>query len=995
MRIFNYIAILIGVCAFILPKELTAQCNINTTTCSTIGNTAGPFTFQNPSNNPSTCLDFINGSSANYAYIVLYITQTGSLDLLIQGNYTGPSCLDVALFDITGQTNPCASLSPSTQLACNYVFPCQGCAEFGTAGLGCPAVVSSPNVTAGSVIMILVEDYSDAQNSFTLTLGSNPGSAQTGLPDPTILPSSLGPFCATDGLMQIQAVNMGGTWSGPGMSATGMFNPQTAGPGVHTINYSIGAPPCNASSSAQITVGSIVVNNMNVGACQNGTYEVTGDITILQPPTSGNLIVEACDGTQTVVASAPFNLGSYPFTVAGLNPNGAACNIHAYFTGSACSQTLNYTAPTCPPGCNITNITATANGCDAGNTYTVSGSVSFNSPPTTGQLIVQDCSGAQQTFNAPFTSPINYSISSLTPNGQACSVTANFTDDPGCTNTKNYTAPSIPVVTASPDVTICPGVSTTLTATGATTYLWDNGAGSASSASVSPSSTTTYTVTGTTTGCTATDQVVVTVAGSITITTSPDVAICSGQSTTISASGASTYSWNNGLGAGGSHSVSPTSTTTYQVTGVDASGCTGQGQLTITVNSNPVITAPNLVVCGGGTGTLTASGAATYTWSPTTNLSSGTGASVTFTAGNSTNYQVTGTDANGCVGFTNVSASVIANPVIEAGSNVNSCFGQQVTLTGSGAGVGGTYAWDNSIANGLPFNPPVGSTVYTVIGTTSDGCTGTDQVTINVEDTPIVDFTATQNQVCAPVVATFTSNSSSGSCIWTFGNGQVVHDCGPITQTFMDAGSYGATLQVTTPNGCSSTLTLPDLVYVEANPIAHFTPSPVNFSIFNPVVNFNNNSSGATSYIWNFGDGGASSEVTPSHKYLDEPGNYLVTLIAISSGGCIDSFQYAVYSNEELIFYIPNTFTPDGDEFNQHFQPIFTSGYDAFDFEMIIFNRWGEKVFETGNDKIGWDGTYGVNGKICEDGTYTWKIEFKTSVNDERKTYVGHVNIIR
>jgi gliding motility-associated-like protein len=109
--------------------------------------------------------------------------------------------------------------------------------------------------------------------------------------------------------------------------------------------------------------------------------------------------------------------------------------------------------------------------------------------------------------------------------------------------------------------------------------------------------------------------------------------------------------------------------------------------------------------------------------------------------------------------------------------------------------------------------------------------------------------------------------------------------------------------------------------------------------------------------------------------------------------GCTDTAYGTVVVQEELIFYVPNTFTPDGDEFNQAFQPVFTSGYDPFDFNLLIFNRWGEVIFESNDARVGWDGTYG--GKYVQEGTYTWKIEFKTTKNDARKYTVGHVNVLR
>ena len=151
--------------------------------------------------------------------------------------------------------------------------------------------------------------------------------------------------------------------------------------------------------------------------------------------------------------------------------------------------------------------------------------------------------------------------------------------------------------------------------------------------------------------------------------------------------------------------------------------------------------------------------------------------------------------------------------------------------------------------------------------------------------------------------------------------------------------------------------------------------------------------------MWNFGDNsGSSAVINPSHDYSNNPiGDYVVTLIAYSALGCTDTAYATITIQEELIFYVPNTFTPDDDNYNQTFQPVFTSGYDPYDYTLYIFNRWGELIFESHDASVGWDGSYGSNGEITlvQDGTYTWKIEFKTTKNDERKMIVGHVNILR
>jgi gliding motility-associated-like protein len=97
---------------------------------------------------------------------------------------------------------------------------------------------------------------------------------------------------------------------------------------------------------------------------------------------------------------------------------------------------------------------------------------------------------------------------------------------------------------------------------------------------------------------------------------------------------------------------------------------------------------------------------------------------------------------------------------------------------------------------------------------------------------------------------------------------------------------------------------------------------------------------------------------------------------------------------EDLLYYVPNCFTPDGDNFNQEFKPVFTSGYDPSGFKMLIFDRWGSLIFQSDEVTVGWDGR--INGKqIAQEGAYAWKIEFKDKNTDERYEITGHVSIMR
>jgi gliding motility-associated-like protein len=112
--------------------------------------------------------------------------------------------------------------------------------------------------------------------------------------------------------------------------------------------------------------------------------------------------------------------------------------------------------------------------------------------------------------------------------------------------------------------------------------------------------------------------------------------------------------------------------------------------------------------------------------------------------------------------------------------------------------------------------------------------------------------------------------------------------------------------------------------------------------------------------------------------------------------GCVSNEEQANIAIQECpqeLIYIPNTFTPDGDAFNNIWLPIFTDGFDVYDYNLLVFNRWGETIFESYNHTVGWDGTY--NNKMCFDGIYVWRIMYGSEYDDSRKMITGHLTIIR
>ena len=423
---------------------------------------------------------------------------------------------------------------------------------------------------------------------------------------------------------------------------------------------------------------------------------------------------------------------------------------------------------------------------------------------------------------------------------------------------------------------------------------------------------------------------------------------------------------------------------------VELNNCIGNDNTVINLvdpNAPTINAGPDVEVCEGDEITLTAVNpdGAIISW----NNSITDGTPFNQNPGITT-YTATA-NLDNCIATDQVEVTVIPAPIIDAGPDLFICEGESVTLTATGAN---TYIWDNGISNGIPFTPNQ-TTVYTVSGA-SNSCVGSDIVTVTVHPLANVSFTADNLTGCAPASFTLTntSNLPGEGCVWTLSNGVTLYGCENVTAFLSTAGCIDVTLTVTTIDGCTSSAFYPSYICVENNPIANFTGEPLVVTTTNSEVNFINGSFGAADYAWNFGDGTTSFVENPSHIFDgSEEGNYTVQLIALSQFGCSDTAYAIIEVQEDLIFYVPNTFTPDGDNYNETFQPIFTSGFDPYDFNLLIFNRWGEILFESNNANIGWDGTYG--GNLVKDGTYIWKIEFKTKYTDERQVHVGHVNVLK
>jgi gliding motility-associated-like protein len=435
--------------------------------------------------------------------------------------------------------------------------------------------------------------------------------------------------------------------------------------------------------------------------------------------------------------------------------------------------------------------------------------------------------------------------------------------------------------------------------------------------------------------------------------------------------------------------VSNTTTATYTFT-PNPTECAQPFTTTVTVLNNPTVTSTsgNNTICAGSSLTLTSSPAQTYQWFRDGAILTGeTGQSINITQAGSYTVSVSG---GNCAATSSAFVVTEFNPVIVSqGGSTQICNGNPVIMNVSG---GDSYQW---LLNGNPIN---GATSATYSASTAGNysvivSSGTCNVTTAVFPVSIVNPTISSanglNVICDG--GNILLNASGGTNYQWFFNGVAITGATNPTFTANQTGSY--TVQVNA-GGCAAQ-SAAFIVAADAGPNALFYPSNPVFTTTPQTVSFVNASTGATSYFWEFGDGGTSTDFNVSHVFNNTYSGATITLTAISQNGCTSQSVITIdYAGEDL-FFIPNTFTPDGDQFNQTFLPVFSGNVDPYNYHLMIFNRWGELIWESFDPRYGWDGTYTKNGIQVQQGSYIWKINYKLQNNDKRKTIAGHLNLLK
>jgi hypothetical protein len=601
-------------------------------------------------------------------------------------------------------------------------------------------------------------------------------------------------YCVNSPTSALSTTLTGGYFSGNGVIGT-VFSPSLAGPGTHTITYGT----CTGSYAITSGTGSIggftpVVNTTTTGP------ETPNQVSLGDDQTSGVCNIGFtfnfyCNSyTQFYISSngfIMFNNGPQGCCTGQVLPStttpndviapawedwnpGAGGSINYSTIGSAPTRTLLV---------NYINVPHFGSG---GGPLTVQIKLMETTNIIEFHTTSMVTDGGGHTMGLEDVSGLAADVA-LGRNSSATWSAANelvrFTPIMGVQVTQT-TVVSPSTINVVGTTSICAGQSTSLTASGNTTYTWSTGSNNAG-VSVNPTSTTSYTVSGTNAfGCIANAVTTVTVFNGLPVLSvnSSTNSTCLGQTVALTASGAPNYTWSNGVPNG--TAFTPTNTTTYVVIGGNSCG-TSTAAVTVTVAPLPIsVLASPSVICAGSTTSLTAvSTATTYTWMPVNLNTPGISVSPTI----STIYTVSASD--GICSGTNT-LSILANPIPTINSTISSsvvCSGESVTLTATG---GLSYVWSPVTSTGSMVVATVnGPTLFSVIGYNSFSCSATSNQVVITNPSPTINIAASDNLICTGSSVTLTASGASTYTWNTGSNSTIISDSPASTTIYTVTGS--------------------------------------------------------------------------------------------------------------------------------------------------------------------------------------------------------------
>lgn len=451
----------------------------------------------------------------------------------------------------------------------------------------------------------------------------------------------------------------------------------------------------------------------------------------------------------------------------------------------------------------------------------------------------------------------------------------------------------------------------------------------------------------------------------------------------------------------------------YVVTVADQGGC----EYTNTVDMpEPAImvfeVSGDEIICVDGVATLEASSDMDVNseWIYTWDQGAGVGSTVNVSPSEETTYSVFATDAVGCESEpVSITVSVRDSLDVEVAGPLEICSGtaaQLEVLSASGGLAPYAYTWTfegSSVAEGDEVSvTQFESGEYCVEIT--DACeTPAETACVFVEVEPILipEFEADTTRGCAPSSMQFSilnDPDTYASAVWNLGNGTSATSFNPAA--LYDApGSYDIMLELTTPTGCTHSTEIPGYIMINPNPTAGFDATPQPTDIMDTEISFFDASFGeVVAWDWTFdlvSNLGVSNEPNPVFEFpAGIGGEYPVRLIVTDVNGCTDILTRTIVINELLNVYVPNSFTPNNDGINDVFY-VSGTDIDPDRFELTIFNRWGEKVFETNDMDQWWDGSVNGGEYYSQTEVYVWKLIVYSKTTVERYELTGSVTLLR
>lgn len=712
--------------------------------------------------------------------------------------------------------------------------------------------------------------------------------------------------------------------------------------------------------------------------------------TITAPTCAGvgsptNIWCAPSSATNTYLWAGPSILGPNNTPTISINgPGSYTCSISS--TAAACTGTAVVNIALQP----TVTIAATSNTMCMFNTNNSLNSVSLTAsgaPNYTWSNFI----GLTNTYTSTTTPFISVTPAPPALVGNVTVVGSNGT----CSNSATYTAIIIPnptITVTSPS--ICAGNTVNISASNATTYTWApagllTGPATGSTVVANTPTTQVYTVTGTSLGCnSATENSTVTVVANPTVQIAPFTnTVCFGQNITLTASGATNYTWSPSATLSGPNGpvvvASPSVTTNYTIIG-EAATCTTTAayQVSVIVLPNIVASQSTFTICQYATQPITVNGATSYTWSPSVGLSATQGNQVNAYPNITTVYNIAG--QNGlCTAYGQVTVYVVPFPNLNVSTpNHKICQGQSTNIFSSGAmqytiqpsaGLSSTTS-PMAIAN------PTITTNYEIGGyNTGYGIQCWSRKEIEIEVLPqIIPSVSPNATICAgESLKLFADGASTFS--WTpsasLNNGSITNPVATPTITTV------YTVNISYFNNC----TVQQTVSVKVN------PTPTVYAGEDFVVNLDEpmylNAQGSGTLTWIEGDGVLCS-VCPNSQIMPKQSScYKVR--ATNNYNCIATDDICVEVTTNYNVYIPNIFTPNEDGMNDVFL-VYGTGLTKF--EMTIFDRWGEKLFVSKDQLTGWDGTY--KGKLSKNDVYPYMIQY-TSLDGQKHTKTGHVTLMK